>query len=60
MMALHNDNPAFVGKHAGGDDKKSVTTTNGGRENAKACFLYSDINPAIATGALDGMLAEYV
>ena len=31
-MVLHNANPGFVGKCAGNDDKKLVTTTNGRRE----------------------------
>ena len=41
-------------------DGAEVEVTNGGRENARAWFLYSDDDPADATGALDGTPTEYV
>ncbi len=42
-------------------DGAEVEVTNGGRENARAWFLYSNANPADATGALDGTTpTEYV
>ena len=41
-------------------DGAEVEVTNGGRENARAWFLYSEADPADATGALDGTPTEYV
>ena len=58
VMVPHYVNPAFVGKRACDNDKQLATTTNRGRENAMAWFLYSDGDPANASGVLDGKPSE--